>query len=56
MASQALEITLCAASLDQRELMGQNGRLKMEKEFDEQIVIQKYLRAIGFVLSEQPVL
>ena len=42
-------------SEDQRTLMGQNGRLKMEKEFDEQIVIQKYLKAIDFALSEQPV-
>ncbi len=43
-------------SEDQRNLMGQNGRLKMEKEFDEQIVIQKYLKAIDLALSEQPVL
>ena len=41
-------------SQDQRKLMGQNGRLKMEKEFDEQIVIQKYLKAIDLALSEQP--
>jgi glycosyltransferase involved in cell wall biosynthesis len=43
-------------SEDQRKLMGQNGRIKMEKEFDEQIVIQKYLKTIGLVLSEQLVL
>jgi glycosyltransferase involved in cell wall biosynthesis len=42
-------------SKDLRRLMGENGRLKMEKEFDEQIVIQKYLKAIDLVLSEQPV-
>ena len=38
----------------QRKLMGQNGRIKMEKEFDEQIVIQKYLKAIDLALPEQP--
>ena len=36
----------------QRKLMGQNGRLKMEKEFDEKIVIEKYLKAIDLALSE----
>ena len=41
--------------VDQRELMGQNGRLKMEKEFDENIVIQKYLQAIDLALLGQPV-
>ena len=41
-------------SEDQRKLMGQSGRLKMEKEFDEQIVIQKYLQAIDLVLQAQP--
>ena len=40
---------------EQRKLMGQNGRIKMEKEFDEKIVIQKYLKAIDLALSEQPV-
>jgi glycosyltransferase involved in cell wall biosynthesis len=29
-----------------RKAMGKNGREKMELEFDEQIVIQKYLEAI----------
>ncbi len=43
-------------SVEQRRLMGQNGRLKMEKEFDEQIVIQKYLKAIDLALSEQSTL
>ena len=42
-------------SEDQRRLMGQRGRLKMEKEFDEQIVIQKYLKAIDLALHELPV-
>ena len=41
--------------VDQRELMGQNGRLKMEKGFDENIVIQKYLQAIDLALLGQPV-
>ena len=41
-------------SEDQRKLMGQNGRIKMEKEFDEQIVIHKYLKAIDLALPEQP--
>jgi glycosyltransferase involved in cell wall biosynthesis len=38
----------------QRRLMGENGRLKMEKEFDENIVIQKYLQAIDLALLGQP--
>ena len=42
-------------SADQRKLMGENGRLKMEKEFDENIVIQKYLQAIDLALLGQPV-
>ena len=41
-------------SEDQRRTMGKNGRLKMEKEFDENIVIQKYLQAIDLALLEQP--
>jgi glycosyltransferase involved in cell wall biosynthesis len=40
---------------DQRRLMGGNGRLKMEKEFDEDIVIQKYLHAIDLALLGRPV-
>jgi glycosyltransferase involved in cell wall biosynthesis len=39
----------------QRKLMGQKGRLKMEKEYDEKIVIQKYLRAIAQVLKDPKV-
>ncbi len=42
-------------SEEQRRLMGENGRLKMEKEFDENIVIQKYLQAIDLALLGQPV-
>jgi glycosyltransferase involved in cell wall biosynthesis len=38
---------------DDRILMGKKGRLKMEQEFDEQIVIQKYMAAINLVLNEQ---
>ena len=41
---------------DQKRLMGQKGRLKMEQEFDEKIVIRKYLKAIDLVLKEQRVL
>jgi len=33
-------------SNEQRRNMGKNGRLKMVREFDEKIVIQKYLQAI----------
>jgi glycosyltransferase involved in cell wall biosynthesis len=43
-------------SKDQRRLMGENGRFKMEKEFDEKFVIQKYLRAIDLALHSQPLL
>jgi hypothetical protein len=35
--------------------MGENGRFKMEKEFDENIVIQKYLQVIDLALLGQPV-
>ena len=38
----------------ERRLMGENGRLKMEKEFDENIVFQKYLQAIDLALLGQP--
>jgi glycosyltransferase involved in cell wall biosynthesis len=38
---------------EQRGLMGKKGRLKMEKEFDEKIVIQKYVQAIDLVLKDQ---
>jgi glycosyltransferase involved in cell wall biosynthesis len=36
-----------------RRLMGQNGRLRMENEFDEQIVIRKYLKVIDLALHAQ---
>jgi len=41
-------------SEDQRKLMGQSGRLKIEKKFDEQIVIQKYLKEIEVALRDFP--
>jgi glycosyltransferase involved in cell wall biosynthesis len=47
-------IEMLLLSEDQRRLMGENGRLKMEKEFDENIVIQKYLQVIDLALLGQP--
>jgi glycosyltransferase involved in cell wall biosynthesis len=41
-------------SEDQRRLMGVNSRLKMEKEFDENIVTQKYLQAIDLAMRGCP--
>jgi glycosyltransferase involved in cell wall biosynthesis len=38
---------------DQRRIMGQKGRIKMEREFDEKIVIQKYLNTIELELKKQ---
>jgi glycosyltransferase involved in cell wall biosynthesis len=35
---------------DQRKLMGENGRVKMKKEFDEKIVLQRYFRIINKLL------
>jgi hypothetical protein len=35
----------------QRRLMGEKGRLKMELEFDEKIVIQKYVNSINCILK-----
>jgi glycosyltransferase involved in cell wall biosynthesis len=37
----------------QRSEMGQRGRAKMEAEFDEQIVIDKYLAAIEEILAQR---
>ena len=45
---------LLLLSDDQRRVMGENGRFKMEQEFDENIVIQKYLQAIDLALLGQP--
>jgi glycosyltransferase involved in cell wall biosynthesis len=36
---------------EERQMMGKKGRLKMELEFDENIVIQKYLQAINAILN-----
>jgi len=33
--------------------MGQRGRKKAEREFDEQIVIKKYLNKVQEILSDQ---
>ncbi len=38
----------------EREVMGSFGRVKIEREFDEQIVIDKYLSAIESVLAKKP--
>ncbi len=38
-----------------RQEMGLRGRAKMEAEFDEQIVINKYLAAIEAILAERRV-
>lgn len=37
---------MIALSADQRKEMGENGRKKVTKEFDEKIVIEKYIKAI----------
>jgi glycosyltransferase involved in cell wall biosynthesis len=37
---------------DKRRIMGKKGRLKVEQEFDENIVIKKYLLTIEFLLEE----
>ena len=38
----------------EREFMGLRGREKVEREFDEQIVIDKYISAIEAVLAKKP--
>lgn len=42
---------VAALSHAERAAMGQRGREKMEREFDEQIVVNKYLQAIQVVLN-----
>jgi len=42
---------MAALSHAEREAMGRRGREKMEREFDEQIVINKYLQAIEEILN-----
>lgn len=39
----------------EREVMGMRGRVKIEREFDEQIVIRNYLAAIEAILEKAPV-
>ena len=38
-------------SPEMRSEMGRRGREKVEREFDEQIVIKKYLEAIEVIIS-----
>jgi len=45
--------TMINLPIEQRELMGSNGREKMINEFEEQIVIQKYLETIKIILEEK---
>ena len=42
-------------SLKERSLMGRNGREKMQREFDEQIVINKYMQAVDSVMARKDV-
>jgi glycosyltransferase involved in cell wall biosynthesis len=42
-------MSMLALSPEQRAAMGAAGRRKMETEFDEQIVIQKYLQALDAI-------
>lgn len=44
---------MAALSPAEREAMGRRGREKIEREFDEQIVIGKYLEAIQGILDRQ---
>jgi glycosyltransferase involved in cell wall biosynthesis len=46
---------MLALTHQQRQDMGLRGRAKMEAEFDEQIVINKYLAAIEAILAERRV-
>lgn len=43
---------IAAMSADEREVMGLRGREKVEREFDEQIVIDKYIKAIDSILKK----
>ena len=42
---------MLSLSEEERIKMGKNGRKKMIREFDEQIVIKKYLNAIEEILN-----
>ena len=44
---------MIALTPEERQEMGCQGRLKVEREFDEQIVINKYLQVIDTVISRQ---
>lgn len=44
---------IASLSSEDRETMGRRGREKVEKEFDERIVIDKYLEAISSILHPQ---
>ena len=46
-------VQMLSLSQEQRTEMGLRGRAKMEAEFDEQIVIRKYLAAIDGILTRQ---
>lgn len=46
---------MLSLSPEQRSEMGQRGRAKMEAEFDEQIVINKYLVAIKEILAQRAI-
>lgn len=45
---------MISMSQTEREAMGLRGREKVEREFDEKIVIQKYLDAIEAILGKSP--
>jgi glycosyltransferase involved in cell wall biosynthesis len=42
---------IASLSLAERELMGAKGREKVEQEFDEQIVVKKYLNYLSEILA-----
>lgn len=47
--------TIILLSQEERESMGRQGRVKVEREFDEKIVIEKYLESISSILLCQKV-
>lgn len=44
---------MIALSAENRAQMGLRGREKMEREFDERVVIEKYLQAIGEIIARR---
>jgi hypothetical protein len=46
-------LKFCAMEPAERKLMGSRGRLKMEQEFDEQLVIAQYRHSISHILGNQ---